>query len=102
MLEMYCQNTVINIKMVGKIYHKEPQGSLKGCINKQNTQCLKCKKPTNNKSITPKHVANELIVQKSTCADFGSKKSIFVEEYKPNKKKKYFFTNYKHDLLFKL
>ena len=47
-------------------------------------------------------MANELIVQKSTCADFGSKKSIFVEEYKPNKKKKYFFTNYKHDLLFKL
>ena len=37
MLEMYCQNTVIIIKMVGKIYHKEPQGSLKGCINKQNT-----------------------------------------------------------------
>ena len=57
-------------------------------IKNQNTYCLKCKKPTNNKSITPTQVVNKLIAKKSICADCGSKKSVFVKEYKPNKKQK--------------
>ena len=35
-----------------------------------------------------KQVVNKLIAQKSACADCGSKKSVFVKEYKPNKKQK--------------
>ena len=73
--------------MVGKIYYKEPQGSLKAYIYKQNTHCLKCKKQ-NNTSIMSKQVVNKLTEQKSACADYGSKKSVFVKEYKPNKKQK--------------
>ena len=46
--------------MVGKIYYKELQGSFKAYIKKQNTYCLKCKKPTNNKSNTSKQVINKL------------------------------------------
>ena len=45
-------------------------------------------KRTDNKSITAKQVVNKLISQESICADCGSKKSVFVEEYKPNKKQK--------------
>ena len=40
--------------MVDKMYYKEPQGSFKAYIKKQNTYYLKCKKPTNDRSITPK------------------------------------------------
>ena len=57
-------------------------------IKKQDTNCLRCKKRTDNKSITAKQVVNKLISQESICADCGSKKSVFVEEYKPNKKQK--------------
>ena len=70
--------------MIGKIYYKEPQGSFKAYIKKQNTYCLKCKTPTNQSP--PKQVVHKLIAQKSTCAVCGSKKSIFVKEYKSNKK----------------
>ena len=45
-------------------------------------------KRTDNKSITAKQVINKLIAQESICADCGSKKSVFVKEYKPNKKQK--------------
>ena len=40
---------------------------------------------------------NELAAQNSICVDCGSKKSIFVKEYKPGGKKKQFLqiTNYK-------
>ena len=38
------------------------------------------------KPITPKEMVNKLIAQKSICADYGFKKSIFLKEYKPNKK----------------
>ena len=47
-------------------------------------------KRTDNKSITAKQVVNKLIAQESICADCGSKKSVFVKEYKPNKKQKQF------------
>ena len=40
--------------MFGKMYYREPQGSFKAYIKKQNTYYLKCKKPTNDRSITPK------------------------------------------------
>ena len=88
MFKTDCQkNIAIIIKMVGKIYYKEPQGSFKAYINKQNTHCLKCRKQ-NNTSIMSKQVVNKLTAQKSTCSDCGSKKSVFVKEYKPNKKQK--------------
>ena len=45
-------------------------------------------KRTDNKSITAKQVVHKLISQESICADCGSKKSVFVEKYKPNKKQK--------------
>ena len=36
MLEIYCQkNTAVIIKMVGKIYYKEPQGPFKVYIKKK-------------------------------------------------------------------
>ena len=35
-----------------------------------------------------KQVVNKLIAQKSACADCGSKKSVFVKEYKPDKEQK--------------
>ena len=72
MLETYCQkNTAIIMKMVSKSYYKEPQGSFKAYIKKQDRYCLKCKKPTNNKSITPKQVVGKIIAQKSTCVVWG-------------------------------
>ena len=33
--------------------------------------------------------------QKSECANGGAKSSIFIKEYKPDKKKRQVFTNYK-------
>ena len=36
----------------------------------------------------PKQMVNKLIAQKSTCVDCGSKKSVFVKEYKLDKKQK--------------
>ena len=36
----------------------------------------------------PKQMVNKLIAQKSTCVDCGSKKSVFVKEYKLAKKQK--------------
>ena len=82
-----CQkNTGIIIKMVGKICYKELEGSFKAYIKRQDAYCLMWKKQTDNKSITPEQVANELIAQESLCVDCGSKKSIFIQEYKPNKK----------------
>ena len=78
--------------MVGKVYYKELQGSFKAYIKKQNTYCLKCKKPTNNKSNTSKQVINKLIAQKSTCAVFGSKKSAFEREANPK-------NNYKNKMM---
>ena len=84
MLEIYCQkNTAVIIKMVGKIYYKEPQGPFKVYIKKKNTYCcLKCRKRTYNTSIMPQQVVNKLITQKSTCADCSSKKSGFSKEDK--------------------
>ena len=57
-------------------------------IKKQGTYCLRCKKRTDNKSIKLKQMLNELAAQNSICVDCGSKKSIFVKEYKPGGKKK--------------
>ena len=39
-----------------------------------------------NKSVTAKQVVSKLISQKSICANCGAKKSVFVKEYKPDKK----------------
>ena len=33
-------------------------------------------------------MVNKLFAQKLACGDCGSKKSVFVKEYKPNKKQK--------------
>ena len=51
------------------------------------------KKRTDNKSITAKEVVNKLMSQKSVCAECGADCglwSIFVKEYKPDKKNKSF------------
>ena len=75
--------------MAGKIYYQESWGEpFKAYAKKQDTYCLRCQKRTDNKSITVKQVVNKLIVQKSTCAVCSSKKSVFVNEYKSDKKKK--------------
>ena len=75
------------MKMVGKIYYQESwEKPFKAYIKKEDTYCLGCIKRTDNKSITPKEMVNKLIAQKPICADYGFKKSIFVKEYKPNKK----------------
>ena len=57
-----------------------------------------CKTRTDNKLIATKQVVNKLIAQKSGCVDCDSKKSVFEEEYKPDKKKKQFLqvTKYAH------
>ena len=49
---------------------------------------MKCKKSTDNKLITANPVVNKLMSQISVCADCGAKKSVFVKEYKSDKKKK--------------
>ena len=71
--------------MVGKIYYQESRGEpFKG-------YCLRCKKRIDNKSITAKQVVNKLMSQKSVCADCGADCglwSVFVKEYKPDKKSK--------------
>ena len=67
------ENSVIIIKMIRKIYYKEPQGSFKAYIEKQDTYWLECRKRTDNKLITPKQVANKLIAQKLICVDCGLK-----------------------------
>ena len=59
-------------------------------VKKQDTYFLRCKTRTDYKSIIAKQVVNKLIAQKSICVDCGAKKSVFVKEYKPNKKKKWF------------
>ena len=82
------ENSVIIIKMIRKIYYKEPQGSFKVYIEKQDTYWLECRKRTDNKLITPKQVANKLISQRLVCVDCGSKKSVFVKQDKPNKNQK--------------
>ena len=91
------ENTTYLTKMVGKICCQESRGEpFKGYVKKQNTYCLRCKRRTDNKSMTAKQVVNKSIAPKSVCADCGAKKSVFVKEYKPNKKKKIVFTNYKN------
>ena len=75
--------------MAGKICYQRSWGtSFKTYIKKQDTYCLRCKKRTDNKSITPKQIVYKLIAQKSICVDCSSKKSVFVKEWKPDKKKK--------------
>ena len=75
--------------MVGKIYYQESRGEpFKAYVKKQYIYCLRCKKRTDKKSITAKQVVNKLISQKSVCANCGAKKSVFIKEYKPDKKKK--------------
>ena len=88
------------IKMIGKVQHKElSQEPFKVYFKKQNTYCVRCKKRTDNKSITPKQLVNKLIAKKSICADCGSKKLVFVNEYKPNKRKYSFHKLPKHAYL---
>ena len=74
--------------MVGKIYYQESRGApFKAYVQRQVTYWLKCKKRTDNKSIIAKPVVIKLMSQSSGCADCGAKKSIFVKEYKSDKKK---------------
>ena len=90
---MVCEKTTTYlIKMVGKIYYQESRGKpFKAYVKKQDKYCLRCKQRTDNKLITAKQVVNKWIAQKSTCIDCDSKKLDFLKEYKPNKKKKWFF-----------
>ena len=75
--------------MVGKTYYQESRGEhFKVYHKKQGTYCLKCKKRTDNKSITAKLVVKKLMLQKSVCADCGVEMSILVKECKPDKKKR--------------
>ena len=51
--------------------------------------CLKCRKPTRNKNIHEALMLVNLIPQQnSKCKTCHAKKSVFVKEYKPNKKQK--------------
>ena len=88
------------MKIVGKIYYQESwEKPFKAYIKKEATYCLGCIKRTDNKLITPKDMVNKFMAQKSICADYGSKKSISVKEYKPNKKSKNsFYKLQKHNL----
>ena len=43
-------------------------------------------KRTDNKSIPAKPMIDTLMSQKSVCANCGAKKSVFIKEYKPDKK----------------
>ena len=71
------------------MYYQESRGKpLKMYERKQDTYCLRCKQRPDNKLITAKQVENKLIAQKSSCVDCNSKKSVFVKEYKPDKKQK--------------
>ena len=90
--------------MVGKIHYQEsPRKPFKVYVKKQDTYCLRCKTRTDNKLITAKQVVNKLITQKSRCVDCDSKKSVFVKECKPDKKKKLFLQVTKHaNLLWKV
>ena len=86
--------------IVGKIYYKESSpASFKAFIKKQDTYCLRYRKRTDNKSITPKQMVNKLIAQKSICVDVGSKKSVFVKEHKLEGKQKEFLQITKHAYL---
>ena len=61
------------------------------------TYCLKCIKRTRNKDIPKALTLVNLIPQQtSKCNDCNARKSVFEKEYKPNKKQKCFFTNYKN------
>ena len=88
------------MKIVGKIYYQESwEKPFKAYIKKEATYCLGCIKRTDNKLITLKGMVNKFMAQKSICAEYGSKKSIFVKEYKPNKKSKNSFCKLqKHNL----
>ena len=58
-------------------------------VKKKISYCLKCKKQTRNKVIHKTLMLVNLIPQQSSrCKDCNAKKSVFVKEYKPNKKKK--------------
>ena len=59
-------------------------------VKKQGTYCLRYKKRIDNKSIAAKQVVNKLMSPKSICADCGAKRSVFVKDYNPNKKKNFF------------
>ena len=70
-----------------KFIRGESRGApFKAYVKKQVTYWFKCKKRTDNKSIIAKPVVIKLMSQNSVCADCGAKKSIFVKEYKSDKK----------------
>ena len=79
-----------NTTYLGKIYYQESRGKpFKAYLKKkQDTHCLGCKTRTDNELITAKQVIDKLVAQKSRCADFDSKKWVFVKENKPDKKQK--------------
>ena len=76
---MHCQkNTANNIKMSDKKH-----------VKKKISYCLKCRKPTRNKDIHEALTLVNLILQQiSKCKTCNTRKSVFVKEYKPNKKQK--------------
>ena len=73
----YQKNTTNNIKMSHKKHVKKI------------SYCLKCRKPTRNKDIHEALTLVNLIPQQSSkCKTCNARKSVFVKEYKPNKKQK--------------
>ena len=58
-------------------------------VRKKTSHCLKCRKPTRNKDIHEALTLVNLIPQQSSkCKDCNARKSVFVKEYKRNKKQK--------------
>ena len=56
-------------------------------MKKEIIYCLKCREPTRNKDIHKALMLVNLIVQLSSkCKTFNGRKSVFVKEYKPDKK----------------
>ena len=60
-------------------------------VKKKISYCLKCKKQTRNNNIHKALMLVNLILQQSSkCKPCNTRKSVFVKEYKPNKKQKQF------------
>ena len=72
----HLKNTTNNIRM-----------SYKTKVKKKISYCLKCRNPTRNKDIHEALTLVNLIPQQSSkCKTCNARKSVFVKEYKPNKK----------------